>query len=45
VLVRGAKGTNRLVLMSVRREVLMKICLEGFIYYGDKLETNSAVNR
>jgi len=43
VLVRGAKGTDQLMIVKVRRKILRRVCIEGFICYGCKLETNSAV--
>jgi len=43
----GLKGTNRLMMMNIRRKILRRVCIYGFICYayGGKLETNSSVNR
>jgi len=30
VLVRGANGTNRLIIMNVRRKILRRVYMEGF---------------
>jgi len=45
VLIRGAKRANRMMIVNVRRNILRRVCLERFICYRGKLETNSSVNR
>lgn len=45
MLVGGAKRTDRLMVANVRSKILGGVCSEGFVSYGGKLESNSAVNR
>ena len=45
VLVRGAKRMNWLMITNVLSEILRRVRTEGFICYGGKFETYSAVNR
>ena len=45
MLVRGTKGTDGLMIGDARSEILRSVSREGFVCYGRKLETNSAVNR
>jgi len=47
VLVRGAKRTEILMIMYVRRKIVGRVCREGlyFMVETGKLETNSAVDR
>ena len=45
MLVGEAQRTDRLMIANVRSKILGGVCREGFVGYGGKLVTNSAVNR
>jgi len=45
VLTEGVKRTDRLMIMVVWNKILRRVYREGFVCYGGKLDTNSAVNR
>ena len=45
MLVRGAKRTDRLVIVDKRSKVLWGVGRKRFVCNGGKLETNSALDR
>jgi hypothetical protein len=45
VLVRGVQRKDRLMITNVRSKILGRVCRVGFVSYGGKLVSNSAVNR